>query len=170
MHVLLLGDVLAFCFFLFATFAAIFVAAFAAAMASAPAMTLGEESDLVEELRARVARIGYEATYSRVMREVETREAKQDAEWEAEASNVSVVETAAPVASARPPRGLVRPPTAEMRAAWARLSPPDEGFVPVVASSRTKVWDDLGVYSPFPPVVEWPGHTFPMTEGAISCS
>jgi hypothetical protein len=168
MHVLLLGDVITFAFTLFAAFAAIFFAAFSAAMASSPALSMGEdESDLVvqlQEIRDRMARISYEATYSRVMREVEAREAKQDAEWEAQ--NVSV-ESAAPVA-ARPPRGLVRPPTAEMRAAWARLSPPDEGFVPVVVS-RTKVWDDLGVYSPFPPVVEWPGHTFPMTEGAISC-
>jgi hypothetical protein len=150
MHVLLLGDVLAFCFFLFAAFAAIFVAAFAAAMASAPALSMGEESDLVADIRARVARIGYESTYSRVMREVEAREAREDAAWEAEAAKLSV-ESTAPVAT-RPPRGLVRPPTAEMRAAWARLDAPDEGF-PVVVS-RTKVWDDLGVYSPFPPV-EW---------------
>jgi hypothetical protein len=151
-HILLLGDVLALVFSLFAAFAAIFFAAFSAAMASSPALSMGEESDLVEEIRARVARIGYEATTSRVMREVETRESAEDAAWEAETQNVSV-ESAAPVAAARPPRGLVRPPTAEMRAAWARLSPPDEGFTPVVAS-RTKVWDDLGVYSPFPPV-EW---------------
>ena len=167
MHVLLLGDVLALVFSLFAAFAAILFAAFAAAMASAPALSMGEdESDLVAEIRARVARIGYETTYSRVMREVEEREAREDAKWEAEASKLSV-ESAAPVAAARPPRGLVRPPTAEMRAAWARLSPPDEGFTPVVVS-RTKVWDDLGVYSPFPPVVEWPGHTFPMTEGGVA--
>jgi hypothetical protein len=154
MHVLLLGDVITFAFCLFVMFAAIFVAAFAAAEASAPALTLGEdESDLVAEIRARVARIGYEATHSRVMREVEVREAAEDAAWEAEASKLSV-ESTAPVAAARPPRGLVRPPTAEMRAAWARLDAPDEGFAPVVVS-RTKVWDDLGVYSPFPPVVEW---------------
>lgn len=149
MHVLLLGDVITFAFSLFAAFAAIFVAAFAAAMASAPALSMGEdESDLVAEIRARVARIGYAETYHRVMREVEAREAAAAAV----AAQNNCVKTAAPVAAARPPRGLVRPPTAEMRAAWARLSLPDEGF-PVVVS-RTKVWDDLGAYSPFPPV-EW---------------
>ena len=117
MHVMLLGDVITFAFCLFVMFAAIFVAAFVAAMSSAPALTLGEESELLADLSARVARIGYEVTYSRVMREVEAREAREDAAWEA--SKLSV-ESAAPVAAARPPRGLVRPPTAEMRAAARR--------------------------------------------------
>lgn len=148
MHVMLLGDVLALAFCLFAAFAGIFVASFAAAMLSAPAHTMGgDESDLVSQLqetRARLARLSYEATYSRVMREAEAEEAAESVCGES-AANVS-----AP-APALPPRGLVRPPTAEMRAAWASsLDAPDTGFPVVAGVMPTRV----AAYSPFPPV-EW---------------
>lgn len=145
MHVMLLGDVLALAFCLFAAFAGIFVASFAAALSSAPSLSMGDESDLViqlQETRARLARISYEENYARVMREAGEDES-------AEAENVCG-ESAANVSAPLPPRGLVRPPTAEMRRAWAAsLDAPDTGFPLIIAGVMP-----TRAYSPFPPV-EW---------------